>query len=715
MRISKCFAVAAAVAVGGATTHAQHGPVVPIDSIQYVLPQDLAAGNDAPSYFSYGDTVTVEGIVTFAPRLYGLSTNRKGTWIQDPAGGPWTGIHVLIDPGAIGYPGNVPDLNAVTKFYQNFIPGFRVKFTAVVGNYSGNTQLLVLPIESELQSITPQPVSPVVLPISTFQQNDGAGGQIQQKVTGEPYEGMLVEFQNVSVVNRYTTSNGTRWYWSVQDAQGNQIRIRDVSRFFRNDDRADTTLPNYTFTPPAEGAFLSYIRGIILEYNGYYYLAPRDTTDIGPIVFAPPAVQAVERTPVVPDDNDNVIIRATVTDDKDSVQTVRLYYRVGNGTIQMVPMTPSGTPDRYEGVIPPQADGSLVSYWIYADDNIGKYTYYPDSLTGGLKYVVKANGIRTLRDIQESPFPGGGSLWNRDTLDVNLHVKVMSTLDPLDLGIVTVQDGTGPYSGIFIRARTGDGVSAWKRGDSIHITRAYVYERFGVTYLSDIVYQKVDSGRALYPPVTTAHIDSLAANAMPYSEQFEGMLLEFAPAYVIDTNADAAISRNYGEWTIHTDSTATAGLRVDDFSGAIPPNFNVDSLAPGQRLDWIRGILFYSFGNFKLIPRNLNDIAGFARIDTTADTTTGRAALPVVGSVYATPNPASEAFVLHGDLPAGGVVVLYYPNGQAALRYSLHNGRRIALRGLAEGTYVGAVYDTKGRLTGVFRVVKRRGVDRRTF
>ncbi len=685
---------------------AQHGPVTPIDSIQYVLSQDLTNGIGDPSFHSYGDTVTIEGVVTFAPRLYGLSTNRKGTWLQDTAAGPWRGVHVLIDPGAISYAGGVSDLNNTVKFYQNFVPGFRVKLTGVVSDYSGNTQILILPVESEIVSLTPYAVSPVVLPVSTFEQNDGAGGQIQQLATGEPYEGMLVEFQNVSVVNRTTTSNGTRWYWSVQDAQGNQIRIRDVSRFFRNDNRADTTLPGYTFSPPAEGAFLSYIRGIILEYNGYYYLAPRDTSDIGPIVFAPPAVQDVQRSPIVPDDNDPVIVTALVTDDKDSIRNVRLYYRIDTqSTLHMVTMTPSATPDYYEGIIPAQSDGSLVSYWVYADDNTGKYTYYPDSLSAGLKYVVKANGIRSIRDIQESPSGSGASLWNRDTLDnINLRVKVTSTLDPLDLGIVTIQDGTAPYSGIFVQARTGDGISSWKRGDSIHITKAYVYERYGVTYLSDLVYQKVDSMKTPYPPITGVSIDSLAVDAMPYCEQYEGMLLQFDSVYVVDTNADAAVGRNYGEWTVGAD-TAGPAFRVDDFSGAVPPGFNVDSLQKGMWLEWIRGVLFYSYGHFKLLPRNLNDIAPFAVIDTTGNDTTSGLAPWRHHSFAVIPNPATSQINLQGAILSGSRLILFNAAGQAVWHGPL-TSRTVNIRKLRPGKYWGVIYHTKTGPQGVIRFVK---------
>src|SRR5689334_9706776 len=84
------------------TAHAQlqHRHVTPIDSLR-ASSTDLAAGKDTTSYFKAGmggDTVTVEGIVAFDPGYYGLSANRKGTWLQTSATGQeWEGIHILID------------------------------------------------------------------------------------------------------------------------------------------------------------------------------------------------------------------------------------------------------------------------------------------------------------------------------------------------------------------------------------------------------------------------------------------------------------------------------------------------------------------------------------------------------------------------------------------------------------------------------------------
>ncbi|HZG01155.1 MAG TPA: hypothetical protein VEY71_09135, partial [Chitinophagales bacterium] len=79
---------------------AQTFPEVSIHDIQFVPDANLAAGNDMSLY--HGDTVTVEGVVIFNPCTYGLSGNRIGTWLQDEAGGPWSGIHILIDPQAAG-------------------------------------------------------------------------------------------------------------------------------------------------------------------------------------------------------------------------------------------------------------------------------------------------------------------------------------------------------------------------------------------------------------------------------------------------------------------------------------------------------------------------------------------------------------------------------------------------------------------------------------
>src|SRR5437868_7010053 len=82
-------------------------PIIPIDSVQFVSQQKLSRTppNDSPDYvnpvkmnLTYGDTVRLEGYVLMAPQAYGLSANRKATFIQRQGGGGWAGVQIMCDP-----------------------------------------------------------------------------------------------------------------------------------------------------------------------------------------------------------------------------------------------------------------------------------------------------------------------------------------------------------------------------------------------------------------------------------------------------------------------------------------------------------------------------------------------------------------------------------------------------------------------------------------
>ncbi|MCY7410019.1 MAG: hypothetical protein LH473_07085, partial [Chitinophagales bacterium] len=130
-------------------TFAQY-PLISINDLQLVDPQTLSNGKDTSLY--YGDTVQVEGIVNFDPCDYGQSTtgSRNGTWLQTAGGGAWNGIHVLIDPGALGYSGTLNDLNNAVQFIDNFQVGNKVKCTGILSSFGltnapvpGNSQILI--------------------------------------------------------------------------------------------------------------------------------------------------------------------------------------------------------------------------------------------------------------------------------------------------------------------------------------------------------------------------------------------------------------------------------------------------------------------------------------------------------------------------------------------------------------------------------------------
>ena len=260
--------------------------------------------------------------------------------------------------------------------------------------------------------------------------------------------------------------------------------------------------------------------------------------------------------------------------------------------------------------LPPGQNGQYVNYWIRAIDNSNDTTDYPFTNATSRFYITLDDGINEIADIQETSNLGGNSIWNGDSIDhMSIHAVVTATANTYDLGTTTIQDGRDPWSGIMIQKVPGDGLENLQRGDSIEITSGEVLEEFGVTYLRNVTYNMLGTG-TIPAPITTLDVDSLNQQVFNQAEAYEGMFVEFAPTYVVNTNPDAP-SGDFGEWSINPDQARTDGLRVDDLSADIPATFNTTSLSVGQQLNYIRGILWYSFGDVKLVPRNQADIDGF--------------------------------------------------------------------------------------------------------
>jgi hypothetical protein len=596
----------------------------PMDSIQYVKSSDLVNGITDPSNFKYGDTITVQGVVTFDPVFYGQSKNRKATWLQDTSFKPWTGINVFIEPSGLIPSITLAELNSAVKFYENFKPGYVVKCTGILKDYDNNTQMNILPIESEIIDVpanidTLQPLKPIELTIDVFHKNDGSGGQLQMYQTGEQYEGMYVMFENVTVVDVTNSGNG-RFYWFFQDADGNKMQIRDNSGFFRNDNNQDAKLNGYTFNPPPIGTRLDYIKGIIVQSSAAggaktYQLSPLLPSDVK-VGAAAPYITKYWKNPAVPTSTQSVTITATIMDNDGIIKKATLYYAVGlnNSTFIPIDMTTAGGND-YKGSIPATANGEYVKYWIKAVDDSGLVVKYPDSLASGSMYKVLDNGIKSISDIQNTPLSSGKSIWDKDTL-ANISVPCVVTATLAQLGLVAVQDGTGSFSGIYLKATMGDGLDALKVGDSILIKSALVQEIFSVTHLLNTGNGNFELKATKRVPQTVKNIhpDSINKQLFLYSEAYEGMLMEFDNIYVVSNNPDYPTG-TYGEWSVNYDTNSTTGLRCDDQSASIDDKFGSDTLKLHQKLDYLKGILYYSFGNYKLLPRDKNDIAGY-RTDT---------------------------------------------------------------------------------------------------
>ncbi|NNE70611.1 MAG: T9SS type A sorting domain-containing protein, partial [Rhodothermales bacterium] len=229
------------------------------------------------------------------------------------------------------------------------------------------------------------------------------------------------------------------------------------------------------------------------------------------------------------------------------------------------------------------------------------------------------------------------------TTDMNLNVTVMT--QPSVSDILTVQDGTGAWSGIYIRGSSAtDGLN---RGDVLNITNARIEESFGLTRLRDLTFTVTSTGGAALDAsvVTTSALQDASV-----SEAYEGVLVRFENIEIGTNQADG--TRDFGEFTV-TDVGADAEVRVDDSSDAFPSTYN-DGLRAGQRFAAITGTWAYSFGNYKLWPESPDDLEdvqiGFSVRDINAISQDNVTALESAGTSL---DPGSVAGLIYANPTVG--------------------------------------------------------------
>lgn len=613
--------------------HAQTNPypILSVDSVQFVNMSRLMnpTDNTLPDYTTpsfkdsvYRDTVRFDGIVLTNPRIYGLSTSRKAAYIQRKGGGPWSSVLVMCEPSGTGT--TLANLINETKFYDNFVVGYKVRVTGVIRNFQGETQVnLIRNSAFSDNSIEQLSLTPDTLVVSTIQARDLMSGNpntgwVQQKQTAEQWEGNYVQINNVSVYS--VTTNGNRSFWSVIDDFGNVIDIRDMSAYYRRDDNEDTVpkIAN-TFQPPTIGTRLEYIRGIVTEYAASgvqrYGLAPVYPGDVQVCTACPPTIKFISRNPNIARSSDTLNIAFEITVGDTSLRTQLLYYRApGSSTLDSVVMTPVPSfPNYFAGRINPVGTEGVLTFWVRAEDRKDRQSFFPDPLTLGRSIYVTSSGLNSIQQLQFSNTPSRSTIWDGDSL-LNIDVRGVVTGRGFTAGatnLITVQAGTGPNSAIFVQ-RNPSVTDTWQVGDSVQITRATVRENFNVTTLFSVLGNVISSSNPLPPFETSLSIDSLASNRAAYARQWEGVLMRFDSVKVSNNNPDAP--SDFSEFAFNKSGTGI-GVRVDDMNSELR-NLNT-RLKNGMEMAFIQGPLYFAFGNFKLIPRGLSDI-DLSKLDTLA-------------------------------------------------------------------------------------------------
>lgn len=216
----------------------------------------------------------------------------------------------------------------------------------------------------------------------------------------------------------------------------------------------------------------------------------------------------------------------------------------------------------------------------------------------------------TIYDIQFTTDPSGDSPF------VGLAVTTSGIVTAVANNSFILQDGSGPWSGVEVY----DPSTNVQRGDSVLITGT-VTEYFGMTQVHQLTNKTIVSSGNTVPAPTI-----VLANVI--SEMYEGVLIRVENA--ICTNANAGFN-------MFQISDASGAVLVDDkfyqYTATLGQAYNVD------------GVINFAFGNFRISPRDINDI----------DPITSVSSLNTE-SIRLYPNPATDKITLEG-LKKGSFVI----------------------------------------------------------
>ena len=610
---------------------------VSIKDIQFqtndaLLTAGASNSEPVPALSVSGDTVIVSGVVMTVPYEGAnpdsnrtLHAGAAAVYLQDPSDRTWSGILVRDPEGSDAF--SILDT------------GYVVKFKATVTEYYTTTQLTAVEFEGANvigQQSRPQPV---VLTLDSLVEK-GSGNP---NYLAEKWEGVYVEFQNVTATEPGAIGGGS---FKIFDENNSTIVVGVNSDLYRRT------------SPPLPGTMLKKVRGYIETRTnitgGWFVINPvyEDDVEFGEVF--PPHISNVKRDKAEVKYGEAVTISAIATDIDGTVASAQVVYDVNSVSQTPINMTVAND-SVWSGTIPALNDSSLVSFFVKATDNQGNVSYSPTDTVNGKYFYFVLNRALTIQDVQYSPFGSGYSGYH----NYEVTVQGVVTSDTSDIpGLVAIQNGTGAWSGIQI---FGTDTEALKKNDEISVT-GIVNESYGFTRIGNldkgVVITLIKSGATPIEPteLQTAIIGTVRGGVLP-AESYEGVLLKYTNVTVVDENVDGDVgpgvngNRNFGEMLI-ADGTGV-GTRVELQDGNNDyHNFWNDGdenkpirILDGAKLDAIVGILFYSHGNFKLVPRNNDDFIGYTDVEDNMK-------IPEVFSLSQNyPNPFNPTTVIQYSIP----------------------------------------------------------------
>lgn len=531
---------------------AQDYPEMTIEQIQ----SNLEDGTDV-SIFA-GDTVWVRGVVTSRSGLF-YAGSHITYYLQDPNFDMYGGILIYGEEEATADPVFEGDsIRVLGEVYEYYSSDYGINMTEIdLVDGSFNTELIGT-------TTVPDPIELSCADIDTS----------QGLIYGEPYEGMLVQLNDLTYVGTNSFGN---WRLNCNDGNGT-IWVR----------LASDSLGTFTLD---EGTQIESITGVVYHRFGAYFVQPRYDYDIV-LAGTAPLISDVEFLPSFPTPADDVDVSAVMIDPNGEIETAELTYRIDGGSWMTLPMT-EGVNDEYSATISAQADGAVVDFYVYAADNDGEEAWNPANAPDEYhSYTVAQPTQTTVAGIQETDDPGDDGTYPSPLLGDLVTVEGVVTSDHLDglsYGFYLYGDaGTreGEWMSIFVY---DDGGYDPVIGDRVEVT-GLVLEYNGVTELSIAVsdapnadYTVLNSGESVAPfAMSTAE---LQYDDGAITEPFEGAWVQLNDVTVTDvTNYDFLVEDGSGG-----EARISLGNMISDYEPEV-----------GNDIPRVEGYMHFSFGTYQL-------------------------------------------------------------------------------------------------------------------
>lgn len=671
--------------------------------------------NDGPNPVFLDDTVRIRGVVMVNGGVTISSTNARWIWLRDITATSSTPYgHVTVR-----FPSATSPFDIFTA-----IAGDTIEVVGIVREFNGGTnptgngetQIEPIPNGVNLLSEEPGP-APESFYLANLGELNGDlntnNHPINHLVSGEKYEGNFLEIRNVTVVTVQNDVANDRIRFLVKDANNNHIWIYD---------RFKTQRPSNGFIPPNVGDQFTSIRGIIESWkNG----CPNSATsnrgyNMNPFSLShyvkgasSPSIGNLSRSKVCPLPTDAVTISAGVTDDG-TISSVEIFYSLNGTSWTSLAATASGA--TYSATIPAQAAGSLVRYYFRAVDNQNNTTVYPN-VPGNqtpLFYAVNSQGC-TVYDVQFTPYINGRSGYEGQ--EVTVRGIVTASAAPTNLGFVHIQQqGQTDWAGIW--ANGGALISSLNVGDLVDVTGT-VNEYFGLTRINVSNVSVVSTNQPLPAPVVL-NPNVFSTYNFQVNEKYESVFVKLenpsggVNLFVVDTNADAG-SGNNGEYRVGADvQDPSAGCRVlagrqdnNSFSSlnvsfvnspiwaTVSGVMNVPAIVVniGDEVTSLQGIMTYSFGNMKIMPRTNADINVITHVK------------PLLSqkdyTIY--PNPSEGLFNIRFNHPmAEGLAEIISPTGQLIYSQKVQGSEsQLRFSNVVSGLYLMRITNAEGQLVAI--------------